>query len=1007
MNPILIKLFATALTLSQVTTRPDAVRTQFDPAKDSAEVVQVLRDGCAHMRKAFDIEDINLDDLISTAMDDPKAVAGDTKIFQGLDFKDLFASYRQFCKNETVKDSPFEAGPVIEFYNKAAADLPDARALKEKKLPGATTILDGKGSRYSEAFEPHGRRTPVAIGDVPPLVRQAFIAAEDKRFEAHRGIDERGVIRAFIANLAAPGRPAGGSTITQQVVKNLLVGDDVTYERKIREMIVAARLERVMTKPEILETYLNAIYLGRGAYGVEMAAQSWFGKSIKDVDLPEAALLAGLPKGPNFYSPDRNPERARERRAYVLSRLKEDGTITAEQAQAALAAPIRLAPPERARRDQGLHLVDLLNREARMAGVESLTAGAYTVRSTINAGLQLATETALQEGLARYEMGSGRQRFEAPELNLAEAVRKLEPAKADAGVEPRAGDPVPGVGGPAKASPAKAAAERVTSDKPGAEKPAWRRALESVRAPLYDVHWPLAVVLERGAKGVKVGLGDGRIVPLNAWPQARLRLQTYDVVHVHLRPGKAAAADLRARPSVQGAAVVLENRTGRILALSGGFSYPASQLNRVTQAARQPGSTFKPFTYLAALSAGLQPNTLVMDAPVTLPPIGGVGDSWSPRNYDRGASGAITLRRALEHSKNLVTARLLDGGIAEEGPKSLDAVCALALEAQLYAACERYYPFVLGAQPVRMIDLAAFYAAVATEGARPQPYALESVEEGHRVLFRHEAKPPVAIGSADKVAFYQLRTMLQGVVARGTAASLARYSAYLGGKTGTTENENDAWFVGFTNDATIAVWVGYDNADGLKRTLGRGQTGGKTSLPIFDAILQAAWANGVPKVALGPPSPEARRQIADLAIDPRSGTRVQGGGFVEHFRMSGGQVADTQYKLVPRETRYAGTGDGDGDEMGSPDPMDPWGQPQPRRRVDPRADPWGEGDDPGGQLRSPYGQARPYNPYVSPNGGPEGSPSRGRSRAAEVPWWDSQPIPRRRDPDYFWNNGTD
>jgi penicillin-binding protein 1A len=522
-----------------------------------------------------------------------------------------------------------------------------------------------------------------------------------------------------------------------------------------------------------------------------------------------------------------------------------------------------------------------------------------------------------------------------------------------------------------------------------------------VRAPLYDVRWPLAVVLERGAKGVKVGLADGRIVPLNAWNAAtRAKLQPYDVVHVRLREGKAAAADLRAKPSVQGAAVVLENRTGRILALSGGFSYPASQLNRVTQAVRQPGSTFKPFTYLAALSAGLQPNTLVLDAPVTLPPIGGAGDSWSPRNYDRGASGAITLRRALEHSKNLVTARLLDGAFADSAPKSLDAVCALALEAQLYAACERYYPFVLGAQPVRMIDLAAFYAAIANEGARPQPYVLESVEEGKRVLYRREAKPAAAIGSADKVAFYQLRTILQGVVARGTAASLGRYSAYLGGKTGTTENENDAWFVGFTGDVTIAVWVGYDNADGTRRTLGRGQTGGKTALPIFGEILQAAWRNGVPKVALGPPSPETRRLIADLPVDPRSGARVQGGGFIEHFRVSGGQVADTQYRLVPRETLYAGYPDasGDGDDA-AVDPMDPWGQPLPRRRVDPRADPWADGSAP----RSPYGQygspqpynPQPYNPYVD------------RRRSAEMPWWEQDRSPRRRDPDYFWNDGTD
>lgn len=264
MNIILIKLFATALTLSQVTTRPDAVKTQFDPVADKAQVVQILRDGCAHMRKAFDIEDINLDELISTAMEDPSAIAGASgpKILHGLDIGELTVSYRQFCKGETPKDSPFDAGEVIAFYNKALVDLPSAEALRDRKLPGASVILDGAGQRYAEAFEANGRRLSVPIAEVPAMVQKAFVAAEDKRFETHHGIDERGVIRAFIGNLAAPGRPAGGSTITQQVVKNLSVGDDVTYERKMREMIVASRLERILAKPQILELYLNGIYLG-------------------------------------------------------------------------------------------------------------------------------------------------------------------------------------------------------------------------------------------------------------------------------------------------------------------------------------------------------------------------------------------------------------------------------------------------------------------------------------------------------------------------------------------------------------------------------------------------------------------------------------------------------------------------------------------------------------------------------------------------------------------------
>ncbi|MEA1833747.1 transglycosylase domain-containing protein [Methylobacterium durans] len=1008
MNIILIKLFATALTLSQVTTRPDAVRTQFDPAKDGAEVVQILRDGCAHMRKAFDIEDINLDELISTAMEDPSAVAGAgaPKLLHGLDIAELSTSYRQFCKGENPKDSPFDAAEVIAFYNKAVTDLPSAEALRDAKLPGASVILDGAGKPYAEAFEPNGRRLTVRIASVPPLVRKAFVAAEDKRFESHHGIDERGVIRAFIGNLASPGRPQGGSTITQQVVKNLSVGDDVTYERKIREMIVAARLERILSKPEILGLYLNGIYLGRGAYGIEMAARSYFGKSVGDLTLPEAALLAGMPKGPNYYSPDRYPDRARERRAYVLSRLKEEGAITEEQMAEAVKSDLGLKPVETARRDSGFYVVDHLAREARtFGGLDSLTAASFTVRSTVNAGLQRAIESVLQDGLANYERATGRQSFTGPEFNLADAVRKIEAAAPAPSAAPAAAQPAPPVPAEAKASPearkaVKAASARPPATKVAGPKPAWLRALESARAPLYDVHWPLAVVLEAGRGAVKVGLADGRVASLDPGI-ARGRLQPYDVVRVKLRDAKGALrAEIRVRPTVQGAALVLENRTGRILAMSGGFSYPVSQLNRVTQAVRQPGSTLKPLTYLAALNAGLQPNTLVMDSAVTLPPIGGVGDSWSPKNYDGGGSGATTLRRGLEFSKNLVTARLLQGGVAEKAPASLQRVCDIALEAQIYAECERYYPFVLGAQPVRMLDLAAFYAAVANEGARPTPYALEGIERDGKSIYAHAAREPVRIGSADRVAFYQLKTMLQGVTNHGTAAALARNSAYVAGKTGTSENENDAWFAGFTNEITVVVWVGYDNADGTRRTLGRGQTGGHVAVPIAGSILQAAWANGVARTPLAPPSQEARRNLIDLPVDPRSGERIAGGGFLEHFRTQGdGRMADTQYRLVPRETLYAmrpDAEDGDAGLGGAEDGADTRGDFFGNRAPD------GDFLDPyGGRSQQPGRSRRAQGDLDGYQDGARAWPGQtNRSPFGDEEW----PRPRRRDPDWLFGD---
>ncbi|MFE1601696.1 penicillin-binding protein 1A [Methylobacterium sp. ID0610] len=993
MNAILIKLFATALTLSQATTRPEAIRTQFDPARDGPEVVRILRDGCAHMRKAFDIEDINLDELISTAMEDPKAIAGESKILHGLDIGELNTSYKQFCKGENPPNSPFEAKAVIEFYNKAVEGLPDANALKTLKLPGVSTILDGNGNRFSETAEPNGRRIGVPIGQIPPMVQKAFIAAEDKRFETHRGIDERGVIRAFIGNLAAPGRPAGGSTITQQVVKNLSVGDDVTYERKIREMIVAARAEQAMTKPEILGLYLNGIYLGRGAYGIEMAARSYFGKSVKDLRVPEAALLAGMPKGPNYYSPDRYPDRARERRAYVLSRMKEEGVIDEAAMNAALKSDLGLVPLERTRQEAGFYYVDHLGREARsLAGLDSLTASAYTVRSTLNAGLQSATESILQEALSRYEASTGRARFEGAEFNLTDAVKRIEAAAAPTPAPAPEPAPAPA---PAPKGARSAKAAKAVPAKPAGPKPAWQRALESARAPLYDVHWPLAVVLDTGAKGAnpRVGLADGRVASLNPG-QARGKLVPYDVVRVSLREGKGAPrADLRVKPQVQGAALVLENRTGRILAMAGGFSYPLSQLNRVTQSVRQPGSTLKPLTYLAALNAGLQPNTLVMDAAVTLPPIGGVGQSWSPKNYEGGGAGPITLRRGLEHSKNLVTAQLLRGGIAEKPEQSLQRVCDIALEAQLYAECERYYPFVLGAQPVRMIDLAAFYAAIANEGARPSPYALESVSQGDAVVYKRADRPLARIGSSDRVAFYQIKSLLQGVTQRGTAAALARFAPYVAGKTGTSEDENDAWFAGFTNDITIVVWFGYDNADGRRRTLGRGQTGGHLAVPVFGQILQAAWANGVPKSPLAPPSPEAQPLIADATIDLYSGRRVAGGGFTEHFRLQpDGRLADTQYRLVPQESLYAMRPDADRDG----DALDGGRSDDVRRPEDDQYDPFAEL---GRQL---FGGGAPPIRRAQPVPAPE---PLWPGRSARSPFGDDDDVyrrPRRRDPDYLF-----
>ncbi|MGB6567607.1 MAG: transglycosylase domain-containing protein, partial [Xanthobacteraceae bacterium] len=909
MDTILVKLFAAALALSEVTTQPQAVKTHFDPAQDQAEVVQILRNGCEHMKQAFDIESINLDDLISTALNDPKAAGASIPQFHGLNFGDLNTAYHQFCKNEPITSAVVDLSQVIDFFNTAATDLPDPTTLKGRKLPSLSQVLDGGGKDFADVFEPGNRRIWVPLADVPDQVQKAFIAAEDRRFYQHHGVDERGIIRAFIGDLAEPGRPQGGSTITQQVVKNLLVGEDVTYERKIREMIVASRLESTLNKNDILELYLNSAYLGRASWGIEMAARSYFGKSAKDLSLSEGAMLAGLLKGPNYYNPDRHPDRARGRLTYVLERMQEDGVITAAQKDQAQASPPKLIPFTHPHRDSGYHFVDFLGREAKADGVASLTADSYTVHSTINAQLQHDTEAALQEGLARYEMSTGRAVFHGAEANIADAVQKLQVDNKSA-------------------------------------LPAWQQALQAVHLPLYDAHWTPAVVLEKSGKygdgPVRVGLPDGRIVPLTAWSATiRRELGLYDVVYVNVVEPRYAApkrdsraksnagsptvqAQLRVRPTVQGAALVLENKTGRILAMAGSFSYPLSQLNRTAQTQRQPGSAMKPVTYLTALQHGLQPNTLIPNEPITLPPIGsGVDgrdvisrefggnareeDYWSPHNDDYSEGGVYTLRRGLENSVNVVTAHLLDGGIDASPEKSLDDICATAVAAKIYPQCVRYYPFILGAQPVKMIDLAAFYAAIANEGALPQPHGIDSIEQNGRTIYQYPNTPPPRIGDADPAAFYQLKSILQGVVARGTARRIAALSPYVAGKTGTTENFVDGWFVGFTNDVTVAVWVGYDNADGKRRSLGPNEDGAHVAVPIFQPIIEAVWADNVaPKTPLSGPSPQARRELVDIPIDYMSGNRMNGGNFVEHFRRSAdGQVADTQYQLVSQDDAYA------------------------------------------------------------------------------------------------------
>ena len=632
-------------------------------------------------------------------------------------------------------------------------------------------------------------------------------------------------------------------------------------------------MERVLSKSRILELYLNSIYFGRGAWGIEMAARGYFGKSSASLTLADAALLASLAKGPNYFAPDRNPRRARQRMAYVLDRMKEDKIVTEKQADAALASPWHLVPYAPMRRSTGFYVVDAVSREAaKLADIESVTTEALDIQSSVNPDLQRATEAALQEWLARYEIGSGRtRRVASAEMSLAESIKRLE-----------------------------------ASGKLPLGTPSWRVALQTAALPLYDVHWTPAVVVKRQASdaSIAIGLADGRVLPVHLGGVSGAMLKPYDVIYVQTKDRNGnplPRPELRMRPVVQGAAIVIENKTGRVLAMTGGFSFPLSQINRTNQTRRQPGSAFKPVVYLAALRAGLQPNTRVPDQPITLPPMDAgmraahVG-YWTPKNYDGGGGGIITLRQALEASRNVATARLLSGGIERRPRDSLMRVCDLARDAGLYAACVNYYPFVLGAQPLRLIDLAGFYASIANEGVRVSPHVIDSITRKDEIVFQHEPLKSEP-STFDRSAAYQLKTLLQGVVARGTARSMHALSLYVAGKTGTSNDENDAWFCGFTNDITVAVWVGYDNAGGRRETLGGGNTGGRVAVPIFQSIVEAAWATGIPKTPLAAPSAEAARGLLNAPINLATGERLKSrdaAGFMETFRLDArGVLHDT------------------------------------------------------------------------------------------------------------------
>ena len=709
-------------------------------------------------------------------------------------------------------------------YYHYARDLPDYRQLAKYDPPTVTRVHAGDGRLLAEfSLE---KRVYVPIQAIPPRVVAAFLAAEDKNFYNHPGVDFRSVARAVVTNIINIGRgrrPVGASTITQQVAKNFLLTNEVSVERKIKEAILAFRIEQAFSKHRILELYLNEIFLGFRSYGVAAAALNYFNKSLDSLTIAEAAYLAALPKGPNNYHPVRKHEAAVIRRNWVIGRMLKEGYITTEEAQAATAEPLEVVQRDPTEVAEADYFAEEVRRElVRLYGEEKLYQGGLSVRTTLDPRLQSSADAALREGLIAYDRRHG---WRGP-------VTKLELEAAEWATQLAEVEPPKGALGP----------------------------------------WRLAVVLGLDAKGAEIGVDDGSqgVLPMTelAWARPPLEgqkvgpapkspgevLQVGDVVMVEpVAKGPkgqdypAGSYGLRQIPEINGAIVAIDPHTGRVLAMSGGFSFKASVFNRATQAARQPGSAFKPLVYLAALEQGLTPSTIVLDAPFVADQGAGRG-KWKPGNYTKKFYGPTPMRIGIEKSRNLMTIRLAQ-------TIGMEMVAETAERMEVVDYLPRVLSMSLGAGETTLLRLTTAYAMLVNGGHRINPTFIDRVQDGQgRSVFRHDERDCLACRAdlwldqpvpelpdereqiADPASAYQIVSMLQGVVERGTGVRIKAVGKPLAGKTGTTNDSLDTWFVGFSPDLAVGVFVGFDEP----KTLGPKETGSSVAAPIFRDFMAAA-----------------------------------------------------------------------------------------------------------------------------------------------------------------------
>lgn len=719
------------------------------------------------------------------------------------------------------------------YLNELSQDLPDYEVLADYAPPVTTRVYAGDGSLVAEFARE--RRLFVPINTIPDKVKFAFVSAEDKSFFEHDGLDIRGIVRAQISNFSnilQGRRLEGGSTITQQVAKVFLLSSEQRVERKLKEWLVTRRIEKAFTKDQILELYLNEIYLGNRSYGVAAAGLNYFDKSLDELTIEEVAYLAAIPKGPSNYHPVRNYDRALERRNWVIGRMAEDEHITREDAAFARETTLdaKIAPPLGARDWASEYFAEEVRKQiAERYGVEALYDGGLAVRTTLDPFLQKAAGDALRKWLVAYDQRHG---WRGP-------IGKMD------------------VNGDDWIDEFKTVSKSLTDT----------RKLSEDLAP-----WLPAVVLSPGAKSASIGFADGSrgSIPLEdvAWAKPYESadktgvdiekisdvLSEGDVVFVETAD-EGDVYSLRQVPAINGGLTAIDPHTGRVVAMVGGFSFQLSEFNRAIQANRQPGSTFKPFVYAAALDSGYSPASTVLDAPFVAPST----DSWyKPGNYVEGQYGGLsTLRRGIEKSRNTMTARLAqDLGIGR--------IVDYAKRFHLSDRLPRELAISLGSGETTLIRITAAYSTFVNGGKRVEPFLIDRIQDRNGVtIFRDDIRDcptcneaewsgqaePQLLDARDQVidprTAYQMVSILEGVVQRGTGSAVRKVvDKPVAGKTGTTNDYKDAWFVGFSPDLAAGVYVGFD----LPQTLGRGEAGGKVAAPIFGDFMAAALENeaGIP-----------------------------------------------------------------------------------------------------------------------------------------------------------------